>query len=199
MKKFLIFRIVVLNLLFFCYCCNVANAQEDNLESKERLSKIELFQSKKGVIIKSIDYNLPPITTMYTLTSSETKIRVLKTEDDEKYFYQIKIEGKSGSSTASIEYQDLLELIKAIKTLKAEENADVSRKNDYLENKFITSDGFQVGYRIKNGRFETGKSTWYMGQGVLLYNEATLKSVDDFEQALENAKMKIDELKALTE
>ena len=56
--------------------------------------------------------------------------------------------GQYSTNTASIEYSDLLEVIKALKTLQSEEPKDVASNPDYLENKFITVDGFQVGYFV---------------------------------------------------
>jgi len=60
-----------------------------------------------------------------------------------------------------------------------------------LENKFITTDGFQIGYYVSKG-----KSTWYIrlekygSDNTLFFN-----SVLGIEQSMENAKTKIDELK----
>ena len=65
--------------------------------------------------------------------------------------------GQYSTNTASIEYSDLLEVIKALKTLQSEEPKDVASNPDYLENKFITVDGFEVGYFV-----DKGKSTWYL-------------------------------------
>lgn len=73
------------------------------------------------------------------------------------YFYQITKEGKYHNSVASIEYSDLIELLKAVKVLKGEVTGDVAANSDYMENKFITIDGFQVGYYVSKG-----KASWYI-------------------------------------
>lgn len=190
--------ITIMALLIFCFA-TTANAQEETMENEGKTSNMEMFISKAGIIIKTRDYNMPSIPTMYTMTNAETCIRVLKSGNVERYFYLIEMQGKNGTSTASIEYSDLLEIKKAIGTLKAEENVDVLNKPDYLENRIISSDGFfQVGYRVKNGRFESGKSTWYISWGRILSSEVVLRSIEDFEQALEDALKKMDELKTLT-
>lgn len=195
----LFFRIIALQLLLLFGMANFAHAQDVKKET-ETTTKLEAFFSKPGVIIKTVDYKMASLPTMTITSNAETRIRVLKTESGDVYFYLIKIVGKNGSMTAAIEYSDLLNVINALKTLKAEEKADVTSKPDYLENKYVTSDGFKVGYIIKNGWYEKGTSTWYLSQGIHydLGEGMVLRSVEDFEQAIEEAKQKIDELKTIT-
>lgn len=181
-------RLAVLQMVFMFGIARMANAQDAKKEN-ETQTKMEIFSSKTGVITKFKDFNLAKLPAMYA--SAETRIRVLTSGNNNVYFYQIEKEGKYNSTTASIEYSDLLEVIKALKTLKAEETADVQSNPDYLENKFTTSDGFQVGYYVSNG-----KSTWYVrlekygSDNTLFFN-----SVDNIEQSMENASNKINELK----
>jgi hypothetical protein len=66
-------------------------------------------------------------------------------------------EGKYSNTTASIEYTDLIEVLKALKALQNEVNNDILANPDYLENKFVTVDGFQVGYYIDKGTVH-----WYV-------------------------------------
>ena len=73
------------------------------------------------------------------------------------YFYQIEKQGQYGDKVASIEYSDLIEKLKAFTALKGQVDNDISTNPDYLENKFITVDGFQVGYYVSKG-----KLTWYI-------------------------------------
>lgn len=195
----LFFRIIALQLLFLFGMANLANAQDVKEETDTKI-KLEVLFSKPGVIIKTVDYKMASLLTMNITSKAETKIRVFKSEIRDVYFYLINIVGKNGSVTAAIEYSDLLKVIDALKTLKAEEKADVSSKPDYLENKYVTSDGFKVGYIIKNGWYEKGTSTWYISQGnhCELGEGMILRSVEDFEQAIEEAKQKIDELKTIT-
>ena len=107
------------------------------------------------------------------------------------YFYQIEKKGQYSNTTASIEYSDLLEVIKALKTLKQEVEKDMAANPDYLENKFITVDGFQIGYYV-----EKGKSNWYIklekyGSDSTLF----IKDGVTVESAFDEAKAKIEELK----
>ena len=41
--------------------------------------------------------------------------------------------------------------------MKTEVDNDVATNPDYLENKFVTSDGFQIGYYV-----DQGKTKWYL-------------------------------------
>jgi hypothetical protein len=85
----------------------------------------------------------------------------------------------------------LLEIIKAVKTLVTEVEADIESNPDYMENKFTTTDGFQVGYYVSKG-----KSTWYI-RLEKHGSDNTLFLIDSYiiETAFTNAKNKIDELK----
>lgn len=183
-------RVIFLPSLIVMSMCFQLQAQDTQKEAENAAkTKMELFSSKTGVITKFIDTQLPNLSALYT--SAETRIRKVKSGNTETYFYQIEKEGKYGSSTASIEYSDLLEVIKAVKTLKSEVETDIASKPDYMENKFTTVDGFQVGYYISKG-----KATWYI-RLEKYGSDKTLFVTDGeiIETAFTNAKNKIDELK----
>lgn len=165
-------------------------SQDIKNENEEAKTKMESFTSKTGVITKFTDTNLSNLKSSYTV--SETRVRKVNSGDMEKYFFQIEKPGKYDNATASIEYSDLLELIKALNSLKNEVEVDISNNPDYLENKFITEDGFQLGYFIKNG-----KTTWYIrlekyGSDKTLF----IKNLSDIESNFLEAKNKIEALKS---
>ena len=147
MRKFIIISLLLLAAV------NVMSAQDEKLS--EEKTKIEMFSSKTGTITKFTDFNLPKLKTLYS--SVETRIRKINSGNATGFFYQIEKESKYGSKTASIEYSDLLEMIKAIAVLKTAVESDVASNPDYLENKFTTDDGFQIGYYVSKG-----KSNWYI-------------------------------------
>ncbi len=158
--------------------------------AKEANTKMDAFASKTGVIIKFVDYYLPNLNLTYGGVA-ETKVRKLMSGGDIGYFYQISYEGKYDTKTASIAYEDLVEVIKAIQTLKTESESDKSSNPDYLENKFVTDDGFQVGYYVSNGKLQ-----WYLvlekyGSG----NTVFINDVSTIESAFNEAKTKIESLK----
>lgn len=164
-------------------------SQDIKKESEKVKTKMEQFASQSGVITKFTDTNLSNLKAGYTV--AETRIRKLNSADNVKYFYQIEKPGKYGSSTASIEYSDLLEVIKAFNSLKSEVDNDVSNNPNYLENKFITEDGFQLGYYVSKG-----KATWYIklekyGSDKTLF----IKDLGQIESNFTEAKNKIEELK----
>jgi hypothetical protein len=183
MKKIIILAILISPLSLF--------AQDVKKESLEPKTKMEVFVSKTGPITKFTDTNLPGLKTSYGMLT-ETRIRKISNGTASSYFYQIVKEGKYGSSTASIEYSDLIEVIKALKTLKAEVDKDIASKSDYLENKFITVDGFQVGYYVSKG-----KSTWYLKlEKYGSDNTVFVTSVEELETAFNEAKAKMDQIKS---
>jgi hypothetical protein len=122
---------------------------------QEEATKFQQFASKTGVIIKFVDYHLPDLSLMYG--AAETKIRKFISGGEIGFFYQISYKGKYDTKTASIAYEDLQEILKAIGELSSEFTEDTASNPDYMENKFVTEDGFQVGYYVTGTR-----SAWYL-------------------------------------
>ncbi len=168
----------------------LANAQDIKKVSQDVKTKMEAFVSKTGIIIKYIDVQMPALKLSFGDIAA-TRIRKIINGSESMYFYQISKEGKYSSNTASIEHRDLVETIKAIKVLKSQQEQDVSSNPDYLENKFTTSDGFQVGYYVSKGR-----ATWFVKlERYGSDNTLFLKESDDIETTFTEAKKKIEELK----
>ena len=164
----------------------VSYAQEKTETFK---TKTDVFLSRTGSIIKYVDYSQPNLASKYS--SCETRVRKITNGTNVPLIvYQIVKEGKYSSSTASIDYVDLIEILKAIKVLKNDVVADVLSSN-YIENKFVSTDGFQLGYYISGG-----KSVWYIqlekyGSDKTVF----IDNVDVIEAAMNNAKIKMDEIK----
>lgn len=153
-------------------------------------SKMEKFASRTGQIIKFYDYSLPDIISNYT--SLETKIRKFESAGEVEHFYQIVKEDKYDNKVASIAYDDLVEVLKALETLNNNTEIDKSSNANYLENKFVTEDGFQVGYYAKKGEVN-----WYItlekyGSGNTVFISDVAKIVNAFTEA----KNKIEKLRA---
>lgn len=177
--------------LLLVVCSFAINAQDVKKEVEKVTTKMDLFSSKTGTITKFIDTKLPNLKSTYS--SCETRIRKISNGSNPVYFYQIEKEGKYSNSKASIEYNDLLEVLKALVVLKQEVEKDIASNPDYLENKFVTVDGFQIGYYVSNS-----KSTWYIKlEKYGSDNTLFIDNVDTIESALVQAKNKIDELKKL--
>ena len=160
----------------------LSKMKDDNLT-------MESFASKTGVITKFTDTNFDYLKALHTV--AETRIRKINSGNTESYFYQIKIKGKYSNSTASIGYSDLLEIIKVLNTLKSRVDNDIAANPYYINNQFITDDGFEVGCYISKG-----KVAWYVkleryGSEKTLF----IKDVSTLINAFNNAKNKIGELK----
>lgn len=164
-------------------------AQDVKKEAQKKETKMDLFSSKTGTIIKFIDTKLSPMKTSYS--NLETRVRKIVGNAEPHYFYQIEKQAQYSNPTASIEYSDLLEIIKAFNVLKTETEKDVLSNPDYLENKFTTEDGFQLGYYVSNG-----KLVWYIRlEKYGSDNTVFIKDVQTLEASLLEAKNKIEELK----
>jgi hypothetical protein len=180
---------LIIAVLFLFYLPQIATAQADKKNEKVFQTKMDVFSSRTGTIVKFIDTKLPDIKSSFT--SAETRIRKIFSGGDFKYFYQIIKQGQYTSSTASIEYSDLVEVNKAIQTLKVEANKDIAMNPDYLETKFVTSDGFQVGYYVEKGRI-----SWYITlEKYGSDNTIFIKQSDNIESAFRDAQHKIEDLK----
>lgn len=165
-------------------------AQEAKKEAESIKTKMDVFASKTGVVTKFIDYNLPQVKGSYG-TVSDARVRKIVSGSTSLCFYQIIKESKYSNSTASIEYADLLEVIKALKSLKVDVEKDIQSSPDYLENKFTTVDGFQVGYYVSKG-----KATWYLKlEKYGSDNTLFVNDVAALESSFDSAKLKIEELK----
>jgi hypothetical protein len=183
----------ILLVLIFIFAGNVLLFSQDvKKETETAKTKMEMFSSKTGTITKITDTKLPNLKTSFG--GVETRIRKVSSGTSSAFFYQIIKEGKYNNSTASIEYSDLLEVLKAIKLLKTEVEKDTIATQDYLENRFITVDGFQVGYYVTGG-----KSGWFIKlEKYGSENTLFIDSGDTIELAFVEAKNKIDELKTKT-
>ncbi len=181
-------KLIVTSFLLFTY--TYINAQEIKKENEVVKTKMDVFASKTGTITKYTDFKLTSLKSTYGVPS-ETRIRKISSGPLTSYFYQIEKQGKYTNSTASIEYSDLLEVIKALQSLKPDVEKDIATNPDYLENKFVTVDGFQVGYYVNQG-----KSTWYIKlEKYGSDNTLFIENGTTIENAFNEAKSKIDELK----
>lgn len=176
-------KIVFTSALFFIY--SLANAQDKKGDFK---TKMDSFTSKTGVMTKISDIKLNRLKSIYG--NHECRIRKITISPTSVYFLQIVNEGKYNTSTASIEFSDLIEVSKALSTLKTEVFKDILSPT-YVENKFVTNDGFEIGYFIENN-----KPTWYLK--LEKYGNDNTVFLEDFfklETLLGDAKVKIEELK----
>lgn len=158
---------------------------------EKQLTKFEQFSSKTGSITKFVDVNMPKIPVSYS-GALQTGIRILMGAKN-VYFYRLEEEetSRSVSHIAMIEYSDLVEINKALAVLVSEVEADCAANPDYLENKFISDDGFQVGYYVNKG-----SATWYLQ--LERYGKSTvfIKTAETLTSSFTAAQQKIEELKA---
>ena len=156
---------------------------------KKQDTKFDQFTSKTGTTIKFIDFKLPDLDR--THGAVESRVRKIIIGNEAKYFYQISKEGKYDTKQASIIYEDLLEVIKAFQKLQKDAPNDLALHPDYLENKFVTDDGFQLGYYVSDN-----KLVWYaVLEKYGSDNTVFLKDAETIANSLNSAKNKIESLK----
>lgn len=161
-------------------------------DSEKKLTKFEQFTSKTGRISKFVDVKMPNIPLSF-MGSLEAGVRTLFGEQSNSYFYRIEERETARSIThiAAIEYSDLVEINKALSKLVSEVETDCSTNPDYLENRFITEDGFQIGYYISKG-----KVSWYLKLERYSKSTVFIKNAEALKSNFTAAQQKIEELKA---
>lgn len=162
-------------------------------ETAKKLTKFEQLTSKTGRISKFVDVKTPSIPESF-MGSLETSVRTLMGEQTNSYFYRIEEPetSRSISHIAMIEYSDLVEINKALTKLVSEVGTDCAANPDYLENRFITNDGFQIGYYVSKG-----KASWYLKLERYSKSTVFIKNADALTTNFSDAQKKIEELKAV--
>ncbi len=177
-------------LFIFAMMLPLASFAQQSDSSAEKLTKFEQFTSKTGRISKFIDIKMPNLSLSF-IGSLEASIRMLLGDGKKHYFYRIEEQETSRSLAhiAMIEYADLVEINKALNILAGEVVADCNSNPDYLENRFITEDGFQIGYYVSKG-----KATWYLKLERYKNSTVFIKNAEVLTKNFPAAQQKIEEL-----
>lgn len=171
-------------LLMLCIIFSITSFAEDK---KNETSKYDEFVSKTGQIIRFEDYKLSTIKTDYAKV--DTNVRKIYSGVSVKYYFQLSVESKYGTRTASIEYSDLLETLKAIDTLIAFAEKDKDSTIEYFENRFL-ADKFEIGY------FKSKGISWYMNLSKYSSDgNVYFKDINTVKSVFEEAKNKIETFK----
>lgn len=159
-------------------------AQNDSIV---RVTKYSALETKKGVVIKFVDKNIDDIKYNASSFGLPCKIRTFHNNEGNSYFVII----SSTQKKAMIEYSDLVEVNKAFEKLFKEVDSDCSLDPDYLENKYITDDGFKIGYYVRKG-----KAHWYFDLDFYsIGGYFDLKKPYDFSKGLKEAQNEIEKMK----
>jgi len=157
-------------------------------QDEKSLSKMEQFVSNAGQIIKFENYNLPDLKGSYSVI--KTKVRRVSAGGETKYYFIMNKEDKYKDKTAYIAEEDLVEIEKALDQLIIESENEESN-SDYLENKFTSEDGFQIGY------FEGKSLNWFVTLEKYGSSSITFKGYANLKAIIGMAQKKIQELKTL--
>ena len=166
-------------LFLLAFVMNI-NAQNDSII---RNTKYDALESRKGVVIKFVDKKTNGIIYNNNGWLIKCVIRKYIETNHNDYFLVL------GTNT-KIEYSDLVEVNKAFDRLFKEVDTDCSLNPDYLENKFITVDGFKIGYYI-----EKGKPTWFVDPDIYTHqNTLYIKKPYEFAEGLKKVQGEIEEM-----
>ena len=125
---------------------------------KDELSRIDRILSETGKIIRYNDYYLPGIKGTYGMGKLEMKVRVVNTGSSQNNnFVVLSRETKYSKAIGSISEDELIEILDALATLSEIVVTETNTAN-YTENKYISKDGFQIGYYLN----KKGKAQWFV-------------------------------------
>jgi len=155
-------------------------------QEEKELSKMDKFVSNVGEIVRFEDYNLPEMVAYNEKLTN--KIRIIVSGKEKGYFFILQKKDKYDTKTAAIAEDDLSDVISALNNL-IEKSKNEKDGPDYLENKFKTEDGFQIGYAKGNS------ITWFItlesyGKSTVLFD-----GYDGLLNGFSNAQAKIGMLK----
>jgi len=150
----------------------------------------ECLHKARAPTVKIEDFKLPSIN-LEGGGICEARLEKMTTDNGVTYFYQITNSSNFSGFIASVEYNDLMRIIRAIPILKSQSEKDVMNSPEYLENKYVTTDGFQFGYIIKDS-----KCKWFIKLESIGANNMLLllKDVNSTENAFIVALNKRDQI-----
>ena len=175
-------------------------AQEDKQINQSQASqqvnykiqtKYSALVSKSNFYLKYVDtkfQNIQPVNarTIYTLIRKVIEPRAA-------YFFALMRSETTpyclDPGSEIIEYSDLVTINKAIEKLISESVRDLEKKPDFLENKYVSEDGFTFGYRIKRDLLNFYIGSERYGNWVIINDYKKLAAI------FKEAQTKIEELK----
>jgi hypothetical protein len=194
-------QIIILAIAFFAVLPLTAQNTQNVQTKKERML------SETQTHIKFTDKDLPKFD-MIGIFLPRTKVRRVDNKKETMYFYLIEtqeatvdIEGKvlgainkktGGKEKIDwqwIEASDVVAINAALAKFKAEAEKDSSSTHSYVEQTYVTSEGFYVGYRVADG-----KVTWFIKMGPE-DPELFSRTGENFFEAFANAQKEIEALK----
>ncbi len=165
-----------------------------NLFSNCQESKLDQILTQTDCILKSESYRLQS-------SSASATLMVVKYsyKEQNSYFLMVKkpqINGAYNTTSffeASIEEEDLSKCRIALKTILNQAMTDEINGVEFIENKYITTDKFAIGYYILKGKIK-----WFMANTISGKKfSLEFKNVAEIEIILQQAQIKIEELKLL--
>lgn len=181
--------------LLFALLSGVALAQTQPSDTLPAVNRsLERFVSRTGKIVLLTDYDIPDINLGLSGTI-ETKIRKVTVGGETAYFYMLEKDRQFTALNWSLDYEQLVEMMKAVSLLKAGFDEAMREKVLYKENRFSTNSGIRVGYMI-----EEGKPRWFLTTDRSIYTPRAkapstvfVSDIALLEKSLAEGKAKIDE------
>lgn len=202
MKNFLLQLLLIYPIALFAQDdFNYSSEIAKSMANTKKETKYEKFTSKTGTIIKFYDEEMPKISSV-SGPDIETCIRVLM-DTEKKYFFRLGREVSYSKPDREyeflfmVEYSDLVEINKALVRLQKEYDEDSKKNYDHIENKFVTVDGFKIGYHKRGWGLDWFVSLEkYLDHTIYLGHEYVgVENIVEIIARFKDAQMRIEELK----
>ena len=157
-----------------------------------RVTKHYMLDFQKGTVIKFVDKKVNKIIYYLQSRGIDCSIRTFYNNGGNTYFVVLEPPFVTGGvKSIGIEYSDLLEVNKAIDKFFKEVDSDCASDPDYLENKFITEDGFKIGYYV-----DKGKAHWFVDFDISSPSSfLEIKKPYEFAKGLKDVQNEIEKMK----
>jgi len=157
-------------------------------ETPKQKSAYEKFLSSKGTMITKDFYKMPELASVDQKV--EVKVVKLTSAKGSQLFYSLTIKAQYGDKSAIIAKDDLIEISKALQSLRKQSQLESATELEYRERYFETNDGFKIGYYQigTNQTFFIDLNNYQSDDTVLFYD------VRGLEAAVSQAIVKVSEL-----
>lgn len=175
-KVVILFTLLVMNVFVY-----------SNEHQLIKLTKDYALKYNKNIIVRTVDTEMPQLKT--TSFNVKTRIRKVTIDTTQLYFYELY---KGKRLIVTVEYNDIIEGLKAFDKLKRDYSNDIKTTPMYLDNEFITIYDTHIGYIVRKKH-----NYWYMRTEFvrkcprIIYSDLNIieKSFNDAKTVIENMKL----------
>ena len=172
-------------------CASIAYGAESG---QIQQSKIEKFLSHTGDLVTIEEFKLESSTIKSNSKEIQHSIQVISGQGEPAFFYRLSHKNDYSTDSASISRKDLFEIQKAIISLTQHAAVESSKAN-YIERKFVTNDGFTIGYYRSDSPWSKDGIGWFLKLEKFAKSTFWFDDPSTIQAAVDHALAKISKIK----